>query len=552
MPASFKEVQENETGIKIRVQVPEFLISATEITQQEYERVVGRNPSVYPGSARPVENVSWWDAVRYCNLRSLAENLEPCYDLTSGRCLRSRNGYRLPSEAEWEAAAEGSDIASSHLGLTSTKSAGDLLRLVREVGTRPVAQSKPNSLGLFDMMGNVWEWTDDSFNPASNISFEGAHGLTKIIRGGSFVSTRTQWARGYRASLDPASRSRYTGFRVVRSIPGASVVRVQLDRTPYNQPPPGYETSAGELTKLPTDRSGLTALREKWTRLLGSTKLTPHKPEVKLLETHRQRNYTGQLLMLRTEPDAWEKIYVMIPEGQQHRPRPVVVVPYYDIDTPAGQNLGGRSFAAGGVRAYAQLAAQRGFVAVAIRWYGEGYAERFDEAVANLKLRHPEWTGLGKWVWDAQRLLDYIETRPEMDSTRIGIIGHSLGAKMALYAAAMDERFRAVVFSEGGIGFQMSNYDDYWYLGEALEKFPPGTDQHELLALIAPRPFLLIGGDAYDGPKSWHYINAARPVYRALGKPENLGYFNHHQGHSPTPEAIWHAMLWLEQLKEDR
>jgi pimeloyl-ACP methyl ester carboxylesterase len=168
--------------------------------------------------------------------------------------------------------------------------------------------------------------------------------------------------------------------------------------------------------------------------------------------------------------------------------------------------------------------------------------------VANLKVRHPQWTGLGKWVWDSQRLLDYVYTLPNVDRSRIGIIGHSLGAKMALYAAAFDDRINTTVFSEGGIGFSMSNYDDYWYLGEAMRSIPAGTDQHELLGLIAPRPFLLIGGDEYDGPRSWHYVNAARQVYGLFGKPEQIGYFNHHTGHSPTPEAIGHAMRWLEHF----
>jgi dienelactone hydrolase len=187
-------------------------------------------------------------------------------------------------------------------------------------------------------------------------------------------------------------------------------------------------------------------------------------------------------------------------------------------------------------------------MAIAIRWFGESYGERYDEAVANLAMRHPQSTGLGKWVWDAQRLLDYIATIPEADPKRIAIIGHSLGAKMALYAAAMDDRIGNVIFSEGGIGFKMSNYDDFWYLGEKMKSLPAGTDQHELMALLAPRPFLLIGGDEYDGNESWHYVNAARAVYGLFQKPEQVGYFNHHKGHSPTPEAISHTMRWLERF----
>ncbi|MDQ6678467.1 MAG: hypothetical protein M3Z09_14370 [Acidobacteriota bacterium] len=66
-----------------------------------------------------------------------------------------------------------------------------------------------------------------------------------------------------------------------------------------------------------------------------------------------------------------------------------------------------------------------------------------------------------------------------------------------------------------------------------------------MLALIAPRPFLLIGGDSSDTDKSWHYINAARSIYSLYGVPNRIGYVNHRKGHSPTPEAVQLAMAWL-------
>ena len=90
--------------------------------------------------------------------------------------------------------------------------------------------------------------------------------------------------------------------------------------------------------------------------------------------------------------------------------------------------------------------------------------------MANLKLRHPNCTGLGKWVWDSHRLLDYLYTLPEIDRENIGIIGHSLGGKMSLYAAAFDPRIIAVVSSELGIGLSFSNYEDYWYFGDFIKK----------------------------------------------------------------------------------
>jgi pimeloyl-ACP methyl ester carboxylesterase len=226
-----------------------------------------------------------------------------------------------------------------------------------------------------------------------------------------------------------------------------------------------------------------------------------------------------------------------------------MIVPFYDVDTPAAADLGGRSYAQDrGVNAYAYTAAQHGYLAVAVRWFGESYGESYSEAVANLAMRHPGSTGLGKWVADARRVVDFIETLPDADASRIGIIGHSLGGKMALYAAAFEPRIRATVSSELGVGFRMSNYEDYWYLGDKLGSAPAGTDQHELLALVAPRPFLLIGGDEYDKQESWHYINAARAVYDLSGNGRNIGYLNHHTGHTPTPDAVSAAFDWLDHF----
>ncbi len=556
IPASSREVSDGETGISIRISTGEFLLSPTEVTQAEYEAVAGVNPSIYKGAQRPVENVSWWDAIRYCNQRSVRENLQPVYDLATGHADLVRNGYRLPTEAEWEAALPGADPKQANLGSSNTKQTGPLVRLVNEKGTRPVGSHAPNKLGMYDMLGNVWEWTNDFFDPVAATVQQQSHGVARTIRGGSFVSTVSGWSRGYRSSMPAGHKSRYTGFRVARTITPAGHPAPGPDWfRPYQQPPAGFETATGTLTPLlaPSETAQSWAqkrntLRSKWRAILGAPAIAPPAPNARHIETYSDRGLQGQILELQTEPDSWEKILILRPANAARAPLPVVIVPYYDVDVPAARNLGGRTFMPGSVRAYAYLAAQRGYLAIAIRWFGESYGERYDEAVANLALRHPQSTGLGKWVWDAQRLLDYIATIPDADPKRIAIIGHSLGAKMALYAAAMDDRIGNVVFSEGGIGFKMSNYDDFWYLGEKMQSLPPGTDQHELLALIAPRPFLLIGGDQYDGNESWHYVNAARTVYRLHGKSDDIGYFNHHKGHSPTPEAISHAMRWIERF----
>lgn len=565
IPAGTHEVTDQITSLKVRVSVSEFLIGATEVTQREYEEITAANPSVYKGSSRPVENVSWWDAIRYCNLRSAKDRVPSCYDLTTGRRDPACTGYRLPTEAEWILAAGPRSAdqqlgESANLGSSSTK-AMSVLEAALKKGTVPVRSFPPNTFGLYDMRGNVWEWCGDYFDSVTSPDAVRdpagpASGVARVIHGGSFASTTSRWSRDYRSSMNADDRSRYTGFRIARSLeqkpsPGAAA---EAFFARYNQAPEGFASSIGPLTALAPAGTSAEAwknnaakIRAKWDTLLQEPKFPGAKLTYRHVRDVAQRNFAGQMFELEMEPGVWEKIYVLRPANAGRGPKPVMIVPFYDVDTPAALDLGGRSYAADrGTTAYAYTAAQRGYIAVAVRWFGESYGESSSEAVANLALRNPGATGLGKWVADARHVVDFIQTLPDADASRIGIIGHSLGGKMALYAAAFEPRIRATVSSELGVGFKFSNYEDYWYLGDKIQTLPAGTDQHELIALIAPRPFLLIGGDQYDKKESWHYINAARGVYEALGKRQNIGYFNHHTGHTPTAEATSLSFDWLD------
>jgi hypothetical protein len=563
VPATSAEVVDPVTSVPASVRVEAFLIGATEVTQQEYEAVMGRNPSAYRGPRRPVENVSWWDAIAYANRLSERERLTPCYNLKTGVRARPCNGYRLPTEAEWDAALgraplpKGDALASvAHLGPAGTKDPAPLMRVVREVGTRAAGSLAPNALGVHDLIGNVWEWCEDWFNAIAHPLAAPAAGIDRLIKGGSFATAPGSWAKGFRSSMAPERASRFTGFRLARSLPPAPAARDEaafLAR--FDKAPPAFADATGGLAPLLAPdasrdrwlRAQRPAILAKWRKMLGAPGLQPFTPKLRVVRETATPDRTGSLAYLQVEPDYWEKIYILRPAAPRGAKLPVVIVPYYDVDVPASEDLGGRTFMTpAGVRAFALMAAQRGYLAVAIRWMGESYGERYSEAVANLKLRRPNCTGLGKWVWDAQRLLDYLYTLPEVDRERIGVIGHSLGAKMSLYAAAMDERIRAVVFSEGGIGFDFTNYEDYWYFDESIRRRDPATDQHELLALIAPRPFLLIAGNQADSDKSWHYVNAARAVYGLFGERRRIGMINHGTGHTPTPEAVRQGFEWLD------
>ncbi len=508
-----------------------FLMGRTEVTHAEYRRVLGLPPAHAERDQHPVDNVSWQDAVRYANRRSTLEGLRACYDLTLNR-IPGCNGYRLPTSAEWTLAATPAEARTANL-----RTGGhDDVAVLQSLATRPVAAGQPNAHGLHDLHGNVWEWCEDWHTPEPLLDAirdpQGpATGIERVLKGGSYLTSRTQWNKGFVSSMAPDRRSPYTGFRLVRSVsPAAKLPPPDAQWLAQFQPPP-YPSAIP-----PVDPARLPAIRREWTALLGLPPHPPRTPIIRLLRQYREPTWNGQLLDLGDT-----RILIMEPVRKPAGRLPVVIVPYYDVDSPAGENLGGHR-SGGGVRAFAKLAVQRGYLAVAMRWYGEGIGESYDEAVLNLARQHPGITGMAKVIEDTRRLLDYLGTRPDVDRQRIGIIGHSLGGKMALYAAAFEPRLAAVVSSEPGIGLNLSNYEAFWYWGKQR---PKDRDQHELLALIAPRPFLLIAGESSDGDKSWPFLKAAQPSY---ANPQHLGMFNHRQGHTPTAQSVVHAMDWLERF----
>ena len=153
------------------------------------------------------------------------------------------------------------------------------------------------------------------------------------------------------------------------------------------------------------------------------------------------------------------------------------------------------------------------------------------------------------------RGVDVLASLGDVDKERTGAAGHSLGAKEALYLAAFDERIRAAVASEGGIGFESTNWDAPWYLGKQINSPDFKLNHHQLLALIAPRPFLVLAGEtgrgAADGARSWPYLEAAEPVWQLYGQPARLGLYNHGEGHSVSPKTYQRLEEWLVTYLND-
>jgi formylglycine-generating enzyme required for sulfatase activity len=206
----------------------DFLINATEVTQDAYQKVVGVNPSSHVGGSLPVENVSWYDAVRYCNQLSADSGFDQCYDTTAWSCDLSKNGFRLPTEAEWLFAYEAGYPGKYYWG--DTMDGRYVWYGLNSNGqTHGVGAKLPNNFGLYDMAGNVWEWCYDWGYGAptqDTVDWTGPlTGSSRTLRGGQYgnYNNGTQdgtlfFSSTFSYAEPPTNKEPYTGFRCVRSV----------------------------------------------------------------------------------------------------------------------------------------------------------------------------------------------------------------------------------------------------------------------------------------------------------------------------------------------
>jgi formylglycine-generating enzyme required for sulfatase activity len=232
-PAGEPERGTDET--RHRVTVGDFYIAQSEVTQQEWTTFMANNPSEFKGDDLPVEQVTWFDAIRFCNARSAMEGLAPAYAINGETATwnKNANGYRLPTEAEWEYASRagtttpfntGNNITDreancyNHYGYNNNSSG-------RVTGgsrgrTMPVNSYVANNWGLFDMHGNVWEWCWDwygEYGAAAQTDPQGAaSGTLRVNRGGGWNDFPKHVRSAYRAATPPGSGSFNLGFRLVR------------------------------------------------------------------------------------------------------------------------------------------------------------------------------------------------------------------------------------------------------------------------------------------------------------------------------------------------
>jgi formylglycine-generating enzyme required for sulfatase activity len=237
-----------------------FYMGIYPVTQAQYQAVMGYNPSYFTTSSssgrenptnRPVENVSWYDAIVFCNRLSMIEDLKPAYSISGSDkpatwgavptsnditwnaviTVPSSNGYRLPTEAQWEYACRAGTTTAYNWGTNTIKSdqanynasivdANNTAKGISLYRTIEVKSYSPNAWGLYDMHGNVqewcWDWYGGDYASGAQTDPTGSSGNHRVLRGGSLNDSGRELRSAFRNYFDPNYRNDHYGFRLVR------------------------------------------------------------------------------------------------------------------------------------------------------------------------------------------------------------------------------------------------------------------------------------------------------------------------------------------------
>jgi sulfatase modifying factor 1 len=210
VPAGTVTLSDRRTRRSWAVGLAPYRLGLFPVTQSQYARVTAERPSTARGGRLPVEGVSWADAVRFCNALSRREGLTPAYSLHTGGEGADwdvgADGYRLPTEAEWEYACRAGTTGPRYGPLDEIAwYRGNAQDRVHDVGGK-----RPNAWGLHDMLGNVWEWCWDLYDPE-------VYGAYRVLRGGGWSDEHWSCRASVRRRSHPTFRIDDVGFRVARS-----------------------------------------------------------------------------------------------------------------------------------------------------------------------------------------------------------------------------------------------------------------------------------------------------------------------------------------------
>lgn len=342
----------------------------------------------------------------------------------------------------------------------------------------------------------------------------------------------------------------------------------------YFSPPEKFKEQYGDFRSPLTFYSGRkvetaedwkkrrTEILERWNTMMGKWPDLLEGQQLTYIDSVKKEGFTQYTVEFNWLPNEKTKGYLLIPNGEGVKP--AVITVFYEPETAIGEGTANRDFAL-------QLA-KRGFVTLSIGTTDASKAQTYSLYYPSLE--NASVQPLSMLAYAAANAWHVLAKVPNVDSSRIGIMGHSFGGKWAMFASALFDKFACAVWSDPGIVFDETrpavNYWEPWYLGY----YPPpwrkrgmitkdnpvkglypklveeGYDLHELHALLAPRPFLVSGGSE-DPEERWIPLNHSIRVNDLLGYKNRVAMTNRPE-HSPNDESNEQAYSFLEYfLKED-
>jgi dienelactone hydrolase len=308
-----------------------------------------------------------------------------------------------------------------------------------------------------------------------------------------------------------------------------------------------------------------TEILEQWHDSMGAWPPLITDPEVEVLEVTQRETFQQLRVRFSWTPKQRSIAYLLIPEGK--RPLPAVLVLYYEPKTGIGLGVAESD--------YALQLTRRGFVTLSMGiTEAEDPYKPEDFFAYYPSVENAEVQPMSILAYEAANAWYVLANRPEVDSRRIGVVGHSFGGKWALFASCLFDKFACAAWSDPGIVFDSTkplvNYWHPWYLGyfpppwpersTMTAEFPAkgaypklvasGRDLHELHALMAPRPFFVAGGEA-DPPSRWKALNHSIAVNRLLGFENRVGMANRPK-HSPDQESNGKIYAFFEHFLKER
>ena len=219
------QVKDGLSFSEITVKVNDFFIDDFVVTQGDWNQIMDYNPSYFKNDDLPVECVGWHEAVLFCNKKSEKDGLRPCYTIDGEHveCDFSANGYRLPTDAEWEFAAIGGTKSKGYR-YAGSDSLDEVAWYSKNAGrtTHPRGQKLPNELGLYDMCGNVFEWCWDWWDKFDSDYMDNPTGprtgKMKVVRGNNWVNGATTSELNRRVHRGVNAITHHQGFSLVRTV----------------------------------------------------------------------------------------------------------------------------------------------------------------------------------------------------------------------------------------------------------------------------------------------------------------------------------------------